>query len=553
MLKLKSLLRMIGLVVVFSFTFSIIFPVAANNALNEEVNFKLIIEQYEFDTGLIADAINQYQTEDYSRLSEPVPYRVLWIGYTQVLYGSLDFRMTDFDREYLRAVALNFEKSVERMSGYNADITVDLFFIDSARTLSEDETEGWLYLAQETVQSDIDIFNIENVYDTVLTTVQTGGEENYLRNYDKEGFEEHYVMLGLNTASLTDKIGYSTFDLARPHEGTYPLQDPSIPSLYATAVAVHEWLHQLEPLGQLLGIEYPNTHAYMGEAEFPGYRAYIADQNNYDFFEFYELVLQGKLPYYGNNERVKHVGLYPAMWRLITQDGKRNFIVDLGLFTISDYNDHFFLTGSPNDPHLTISERKSTWDIQYEVKNDRYILLPTDLPGWRIDLNVDWDEEGNTVGVWPATGYEMAQTWNLTKNSDGTYSIRTVHSSGRAITVSAPGADAVISTANEPDETQKWHFRFSEEGKSRTGNHGSLGNNQEISWFLDDRNHLYLTGPINDYEFVYIASYDEDGKLLSAVPCNLPGNEIILLNYSYIKLFWLNHNCAPKCQSVTIR
>ena len=70
-------------------------------------------------------------------------------------------------------------------------------------------------------------------------------------------------MLGVETAGLESPMGYSAFDLTEPKAGTYPLEDPEVPSLYATAVAVHEWMHQLEYLGTMLGIEYPSTHAYM--------------------------------------------------------------------------------------------------------------------------------------------------------------------------------------------------------------------------------------------------------------------------------------------------
>ena len=50
---------------------------------------------------LIREAREQYLEEDYTRLSEPVKYRILWIGFTHVKYGDFDFQMTDFDKEYL--------------------------------------------------------------------------------------------------------------------------------------------------------------------------------------------------------------------------------------------------------------------------------------------------------------------------------------------------------------------------------------------------------------------------------------------------------------------
>ena len=51
-----------------------------------------------------------------------------------------------------------------------------------------------------------------------------------------------------------------------------------------------------------------------------------------------------------------------------------------------------------------------------------------------LDLNNDWDIEGNTVGIFSYTGYLAAQTWLFVLNSDGSYQIRTVHDSGRVIT-----------------------------------------------------------------------------------------------------------------------
>ena len=57
------------------------------------------------------------------------------------------------------------------------------------------------------------------------------------------------------------------------------------------------------------------------------------------------------------------------------------------------------------------------------------------------------------------TGYDDAQSWKLTQNSDGTYCIRTPYSSGRAITIDNEGSNAYISTTgNEPSDFQKWNI-----------------------------------------------------------------------------------------------
>ena len=432
------------LLTIFFLAFSLGF-VPAKAVWAKQVSFKTSAEILD---RLILEAKDQYYAEDFTALAEPVRYHVLWLGFTHVTYDELDFQMTAYDREYLKAVALNFEKSVESITNHNLDILVDLFFVNTVTPLTKNDDDVWLYLAKETVQPEIDRYTAVCDYDTVLTTVQTYGIENRNRNKGKEGYDIHYVMLGLETDNLSSSMGYSTFDLTKPNAGTYPLADPEIPSLYATAVAVHEWMHQLEYMGTLLGIEYPNTHAYMGPSEFPGYQEYTADENDYDYFEFYKLVLQGKLPYTRDGV-TKHVGMYPKMWRLAKRDP-----MNLGTFTIRSADGNGFLAGQWNDPRLTLSETACTWSIRYG-RNGRFILSPTEIPELRIDLSNAWDSEDNTVALQYETGYEDAQTWFLIENTDGSYYIQTPYESGRVITVSKAGESAVIRHVDSSG-TQKW-------------------------------------------------------------------------------------------------
>ena len=396
---------------------------------------------------MIQEAVDQYNNEDHTPLAEPVKYNVLWLGFTHVTYEELDFQMTDFDREYLEAVALNFEKSVEKITDHNLDITVDLHFIDEPTVLTKQYDDDWLYLAKETVQPVIDQYTKGQEIDTVLTTVQTAGEENRTRNESKNGYGVNYVMLGLETNDMSSDMGYSTFDLTEPKEGTYPLEDPEVPSLYATAVAVHEWMHQLEYMKTLLDIEYPNTHAYNGPSSFPGYQQYVADENDYDYFEFYKLVLKGELPY-TSEDTVKQVGMYPKMWPLV----KRN-ILNPGCFTIQSADENGYLTGQADDPTLTLSDNACLWNIKY-WGNGHFALSPAELPDKLIDLSNAWDNEDNSIGLWVYTGYIDAQSWYLTENSDGSYSVKTPYESGRLLTVNK-GEGARLCT-DGADGTQKW-------------------------------------------------------------------------------------------------
>ena len=398
---------------------------------------------------MIKDAVAQYNAEDYTNLDEPVQYNVLWLGFTHVTYNELDFQMTDFDMAYLEAVVLNFEKSVEKITNHNLDITVDLHFVNEATPLTKNDNADWLFLAKETVQPAIDAYSVDHEYDTILTTVQTAGDENAKRNEGKEGYGVNYVMLGLETANITADIGYSTFDLQLPKDGTYPLADPETPSLNATAVAVHEWMHQLEPMKTILGIEYPDTHVYQGNTA--GYQKYIADENDYDYFEFYKLVLTGKLEY-NNGSGIKHVGMYPKMWPL----AKRNRY-NLGYFTIKDADGKGYLTGLADAPLLTLSDTECVWNIRYNG-NGHFALTPKEFPDKLVDLGNAWDSEGNTIGLWIYTGYVDAQSWYLVENSDGSYSIKTPYESGRLLTVQQKGQQATLNAAGAGG-TQKWIFK----------------------------------------------------------------------------------------------
>lgn len=408
----------------------------------------------------IREAADQFRAGDHTPLDEPVKYNVLWLGFTHVSFGDMEFTMNLFDREYLQAVALNFEKSVGCITDHNLDITVDLHFIEDEFPLTLHEGQEWFYLDQETVRSVIDRYIDDRDYDTVFTTIQADGEENRARNAFKRGNGSHYAILGLCTAGLSSPMPYSTFNLGRPLFGTFPLEDPEEPSLYATAVAVHEWMHQLEYLGTLLGIEYPNTHAYMGPEIYPGYRKYEADSNDYDFFEFYRQVLSGRVPYV-DGRLIRFVGMYPKMWLL----AKRG-TCSLGSFTIQGSEGQGYLDGRETDPVLTLSDSPCIWNILYSGEG-RFVLSPSGLPAKRIDLSNAWDSEGNPVKLWKSTGYAEAQSWKLTPCKDGTYYIQTVFESGRVITAQK-GAGALLCTRGNHG-VQKWIIKRYSYGTEETG------------------------------------------------------------------------------------
>ena len=402
---------------------------------------------------LIAEAKLQFEINDHTRLVQPVHYRILWLGYTHVTYEELDFQMTEFDHQYLQSVILNFKSVVELYSNHNIEIENDLFFINKPTKLSKQKGENWLYLSFDAVQDEVNKYNIDNKYDTILSVVQTKGKENDKRNQNKPGFGINDVILGLKLQGIENHIGYSTFNLFEPKKGTFPLRDPTVPSLYATAVAVHEWLHQLEYLQKILQIEFPPTHAYQGEPKYPGYSKVESDANNYDYWEFYQSVLSGKCHFTPpDSGMVKEVGIYPKMWRLIPRNA-----LNVGTYTIQSAFDNNYLIGQEKIPKVTKSNNFFNWDFRYEG-NFLFTIVPSNMKHLRIDLDNGWDIDGTKVKLYVKTieQYTNAQRWLFTKNDDGTFCIRTAYKSHRAISVDEKNAQAVIRYEKTPSDSQKW-------------------------------------------------------------------------------------------------
>ncbi|MCR4886465.1 MAG: hypothetical protein K5919_06075 [Clostridiales bacterium] len=429
-------------------------PLSSALALGDSPAFALMNTE-----GLIREARAQALARERTPLNPPVRYRMLWLGFTHVTYGDLDFRMNTFHEMYLRAVALNFETYVEKVTNHSIDIQIDLYFIPDVTKLTRAEGDEWLYLDWKAALPAIRRME-ENKwkteqkrYDTVITAVETAGEDNWRRNKDKPGYGINYVMGGVELRGIESDLGYSTFDLNEPFDGTYPLMDPEIPSLYGTAVAVHEWLHQMDGMGELLGIEYPVTHAYLATGEYPKYQDYVCGKNNYDYFEFYEQVLQGTVPC-TDRGKVTYVGMYPKMWKLILRDS-----LHFGHYTITNENGEY-LTAQRTSPTLTLSDRECLWVVSYESPG-RVILSPVDIPEWRIDLDNGIDQENNTVKMFTETGWAEAQSWVLEENDDGSYFLHTPFPSGRVITVYGKGQPAKITTVKQALgmlKHQKWYF-----------------------------------------------------------------------------------------------
>ncbi len=420
---------------------------AQGNAYDEAMK-ALMLDNIRFQS-LARDALRQYQEGDHTPLAEAQKYRILWLGYARVTYQGLDFRMEARDKLYLAAVARNFEQAVERASGYCLDIEIDLKITERAVELTRAEGADWLYLSLDSAWPDIRMYSRGKAYDSVLTTVHTDGDRNYERNKNVPGYGRHFVMLGLMTHGLENGIGYSTFDLTEPEPDFNKWKMDEL-GLYGTMVAIHEWMHQLEYLGVLLDIEYPDTHVYQGSEN--GFAGYPRSDYYKDDFEFTKLVLSGRLPY-TQNGKTRLVGMYPAMWPLISREN-----LATGRFTIENSRGQY-LSAREGQPKLTLSEEKCVWRLQH-AKPDRVALIPEQAPWLRVDLNNAWDVEGNTVTLQTVTGVWDAQSWRLSLADNGGVRIVTPYASGRVLTCGRPGAGVTLNTADETRaDAQEWYLR----------------------------------------------------------------------------------------------
>ena len=409
----------------------------------------MLIARIHGTDSIIREVREQCEAEDRTPLKPPVTLRILWLGYTHVTYNSLDYRMEPQYMEYLYAVALNFEKALEKWANGSVDIECDVYLIDREVSLTRDEGADFLYLSQKTAGPDISRYAQWKPYDSVITTIMSGGEENEKRNRGKPEYGKIGPIMGICTSGILDPVRYSTFDLYLPFPGTYPVRDPYVPALDATGAAIHEWEHTFDCLGELTGVEFPVTHAYFGAPEFPGYRKYKAGDMD---FTYLSLVFTANLPYSGKNG-TKRVGMYPGMWKLLHREN-----LHFGIYTIRNAAGQY-LSAQRSEPTLTVSDTPCPWYVSYAAEN-QVIISPTGIPEWRIDLDNAADAENNMVKLIGFCGDLKAQSWILTPESGGTCCIRTAYESHRALYVPGPGEKAVIlsdSMAPSPDRI-RWTF-----------------------------------------------------------------------------------------------
>lgn len=346
---------------------------------------------------LINLAREQAITQDYTPLASPAIFKILLIGYTNVSYGGVTYSMIEAQRKYVDSVANNFKASVEKASGYNVTITIDVKFSDSLLNIptitSPDEL---IYIDQEYITDDLQRYGVDDQYDSVLTT---------------SAMPDSLAILGVKTAGVDNHFGYSYFTLGNPTD----IPDMSEPTALATLVAIHEWLHQLEGYRDLLGIDFPDIHAYLGannDPEYANYEKYLPDTVG-DWWYFYRDVLAGKVLYKGQ----KYIGMFPSMWYVTPRSLDKRF-------TIRNAANDLYL--SITDAGISLDGSPENIEAQWLLTDyDGYVrLMPACLSGWCLDIKNANAFEGNEVKLFTcwerSVEYINAQLWSIIPNNDGT-------------------------------------------------------------------------------------------------------------------------------------
>ncbi len=365
-----------------------------------ETNYLKVAPDFLVSESLINRAREQAIAQDYTPLANPAPFKILLIGYTNVSYGDVTYSMTEAQKKYLNSIAGNFKDSVEKAADYNVTIMIDVELCDSLLNIptitSPDEL---IYIHQEYINDDLQRYGADDQYDSVLTT---------------SAMPDSLAILGIKTAGVDNNFGYSYFVLGNPTD----IPNTSEPTALATLIAIHEWLHQLEGYRELLKIDFPDIHAYLGanaDPEYINYEKYSPDTVG-DWWYFYRDVLGGKILY----KNQKYIGMFPLMWCVTPRS------LDKRLTIRNVASDQYLAV--TNESILQVSSptnKEAQWRL---INYDGYVrLVPVGLSGWCLDVNNARASAGNEVKLftnWDNTvEYINAQLWSIIPNDDGTFLI----------------------------------------------------------------------------------------------------------------------------------
>jgi len=397
------------------------------------------IEYFKRDWELLQNARIQALAEDREPLFAPAIQKILFVACTNTSLGGTLHVMDDLQKQFFKDVVKNFKEVVELWSNHNVIIETDILFIERNVVIPD---ENPTYLTQASIQAELNVHAPVCAYDGILVTAASSMPGS--------------VYLGAKTAGYENLYGYAWFKLVIPTGSAVPPTSYSyvMPKadeapFLSTHVAIHEWLHQLEFLGNLLNYSFPDVHSSAGPPEFPEYVKYTVDPV-WDFAAFYRNLIQGKIQYTSEG-KTRNIGMFPLMWHITPR-----FLYSNAIYIINEANG-LYLTYSDN-----ITGYSSTpfpWYIRYN-SDDKYMIYSPE--GRCLDISNAWNLEGNAVNIhYVNVAYPQAQNFRISQNKDGTYKITTTfESNNRALQRNTGSTHPTGTTINADNGSadQKWRI-----------------------------------------------------------------------------------------------
>ena len=202
--------------------------------------------------------------------------------------------------------------------------------------------------------------------------------------------------------------------------------------------------------------------------------------------------------------------------------------IDDDLYKIRSFTGNYLSYDAGSVPNGSQKDQSNAWYIR-KAEINGYNIFKGRENSDVLDLNQNWDTEGNTVQLWYSFNNTNAQRWFFEPNNDGSCQIRTSNSSGRVITDNGAG-QITIQTYRELN-TQKWII------ERVTG---------EEARFI---NYKQIMRDVNKFDYDKIAVHNADGQTDASLKDKIAANpnKENMIEGEYVVLHFPN-NIWEQCQ-----
>ncbi len=125
--------------------------------------------------------------------------------------------------------------------------------------------------------------------------------------------------------------------------------------------------------------------------------------------------------------------------------------VDTGVYTFINEKASSYLAWQDRD--LILSPTPQPWTLQQTDENQFNVFAGE--TGLLLDIDNAYVEVGTAIKIWEPTGYDV-QVWNLSQNSNGTYSL--LYSGDNRYCIGFEDGKAVLQIRNTANRSQEWRM-----------------------------------------------------------------------------------------------